>query len=451
MNHPNSKNSTGFVHDFSVLFGSVLERFEVLQEPGRGRRPKLAAWKLLASMVYHVMAGAGYLSAHVHQIFGVNIADSSLSERRQRIGLEPFVWLMKHGLRVLADGRVHKASFYKGLRLCGIDGSKWSVTNTPQVLEKMKKSTSRRLQAAFAKIEMCALVELGMHNPLAAEVGLKGEGEWNLASRLLTKLPKRSLLIVDRLYGCGKYLRELVKSCTDRDSELLVRARSSNKARVIKKLSDGSAIVVIGERAARRKGASRGGKKGVKVREIRARIRKPGAKAWSDVRLWTTLLDEKAHPAQKLLELYGMRWEQEIFYKELKLQVRGGDVLRSHTPETAAQEVAALLMACSIIAEQRGEAARTGRLNPLRISFSKTLDKLNALWTIVAMSDGLLDEAGVAELITRVRAQLVHEALPERRQRSCPRAVRKPVGSWRRLTRNESHEGPLTIEVIDIS
>ncbi len=58
--------------------------------------------------------------------------------------------------------------------------------------------------ASFAKIEMCALVELGIHNPLAATVGLKGEGEWTLAKELLGSLPKRSLLIVDRLYGCGK-------------------------------------------------------------------------------------------------------------------------------------------------------------------------------------------------------------------------------------------------------
>ncbi len=29
----------------------------------------------------------------------------------------------------------------------------------------MSKAASRRMTAAFAKIEMCALVELGIHNP----------------------------------------------------------------------------------------------------------------------------------------------------------------------------------------------------------------------------------------------------------------------------------------------
>jgi hypothetical protein len=201
--HSNCKG--GFVGQFNGLFGSVLGEFEALQDPGRGPKPKLSASDLLASLVYHVMSGAGIFSAHVYELFGVEIKDSSLSERRQRIGLEPFSWLMKHALKPLADGRTHKNCFYKGWRLCGIDGSRWSVTNTPQILEKMSKATSRRLKAAFAKVEMCVLVELGLHNPVAAAVGLKGEGEWKLSSKLLGSLPKGSLLIVDRLYGCGKY------------------------------------------------------------------------------------------------------------------------------------------------------------------------------------------------------------------------------------------------------
>jgi len=39
-------------------------------------------------------------------------------------------------------------------------------------------------------VEMCVLVELGLHNPLAAEIGLKGGGEWALSSKLLDRLPQ---------------------------------------------------------------------------------------------------------------------------------------------------------------------------------------------------------------------------------------------------------------------
>jgi hypothetical protein len=436
-----------FFSQFDRLFGAIRERFESLQDPRRGPKPKLSAWNLLASLVYHVISDAGYFSAHVFQLFEVEIKDSSLSERRQRMGLEPFRWLMKHALKPFADKQLHNGCFYKGLRLCGIDGSKWSVTNTPQILATMTKATSRRMKAAFAKVEMCVLVELGLHNPVAAEVGLKGESEWSLAERLLDCLPKESLLIVDRLYGCGKYLHKLVQACRWAESELLVRARRSNKVHEVERLSDGSGIVTI--KVPKGKGAAQGEKGKVRVREIRGRIKKPGGGQWSDVRLWTTLLDEKVYPAQEILELYAMRWEHEIFYKELKLHMRGGDVLHSHTPETAAQEVAALLMASSIIAQERSDAAQSGNVEPLSISFLKTRDKMNALWAVFEASEGLLDEETQREMVIRIRKLIIREASSKRRKRTCPRKVRQPIGSWPRLTQNESHEGSFAIEIVN--
>ena len=432
-----------FLGKFESLFGSILSGFVSLQDPGRGPKAKLCASELLASLVYHVMNGSGVFSEHVFQLFGVSIKDSSLSERRQRMGLEPFAWLMKNALRPLAENNHDKSCFYKGWRLCGIDGSRWSVTNTPQILGAMTKAASRRFEAAFAKLEMCVLVELGLHNPLAAEVGIKGEGEWTLSARLLESLPERSLLIVDRLYGCGKYLREIIQACLSRKSEVLVRARSNVKCRKIRRLSDGSALVSI-----RPPGKGGGIKEDIEVREIRGRIRKPGNKKWIEVRFWTTLTDDKTYPAMELLKLYGFRWEHEIFYKELKMNMRGGDVLHSHTPETAAQEVAALLMACAIIAEQRLAAARSGEIDPLSISFVKTLEQINSFWMILSVSDGLLAEATMQEMFKRVRESIIRQATPARRKRNCPRKVRQPVCSWPRLTVNESNEGDYMFETI---
>ena len=441
--HPDC--DSGFVRAFDRLFEPSSAGFEALQAPGRGPRPKLAAWDLVRAMVYHVMAGAGHFSAHVFELFNVEIKDSSLSERRQRMALEPFAWLMGNALRPLADRRSHKCCFYKGLRLCGIDGSRWSVTNTPQVLEKMGKAAARRCRAAFAKVEMCVLVELGLHNPVAAAVGLKGEGEWALAAQLLARLPERSLLVVDRLYGCGAYLKNLTEACGSAGSELLVKARGNIKGHKTRKLSDGSQMVGIN---LRQQGGGRRVTGQLRVREIRGRIRKPGGRKWTEVRLWTTLTDEKRYPAVELLKLYGVRWEQEIFYKELKVHLRGGDVLQSHTPETAAQEVAAMLMACSILAQERGEAARSGKLQPLGISFLKTYEKMASLWEVFQVSKDLLDDDTREEMVRRVRELIVREAIPPRRSRSCPRKVRQPIGNWPRLTKNDSQEGDFTFEVI---
>ena len=432
-----------FIAKFNHLYDSFLTEFISLQNPGRGPKPKLSAACLLASLVYHVMSGSGIFSAHVFQLFGVSIKDSSLSERRQRIGLNPFVWLMRNALKPLAEEARDSTCFYKGMRLVGIDGTRWSVTNTPQILCKMTKAVTRRFEAAFAKLEMCVLVELGLHNPVAAEIGIKSEGEWNLASRLLERLPEHSLLIVDRLYGCGKYLHELIKGCRSRKSDVLVRARSNVKSHKVKSLTDGSAIVKL--RLAKKKGEA---KENIEVREIRGRIKKPNSKKWIEVRFWTTLTDEKKYSAMELLKLYGFRWEHEIFYKELKINMAGGEVLHSHTPETAAQEVAALLMASAIIAEQRQSAGRSGEMNPLKVSFIKILEQINALWLILSLSEDLLDEETIKKMYQRVLASIIRQATPDRRKRNNPRKVRQPVCSWPRLEVNESNEGDYEFETI---
>jgi hypothetical protein len=447
MPRANLIQNLGFLDCFFSRFGAAAERFESMQSPACGAKPRLCARDFLALMVWHVISGSGYLSAHVRELFGMEIKDSSLSERRRRIGIEPFAWLMKHALRPLADRRVHKSCHYKGLLLCGIDGTKWSVGNTPQILSKMSKAASRRLKSAFAKVEMCALVELGLHNPIAAVTGLKGEGEWTLALRLLEALPEKALLIVDRLYGCGKYLAELAEICRSRRGELLVKARKSNKSEIIRLLGDGSAMVEI--RLPRRKGEK--GVRKMQIREIRGRVRKPGAAKWSEVRLWTTLFDENLHPAEELMALYAGRWEQEIFYKELKIEMRGGELLRSHTPETAVQEIAALLMACSLMAGVRAEVARSGKLEPLRISFVKTLGRVRSLWMVLCAAEGLIDEESARQLVGRIMEQILAEATPPRRNRSCPRKVRQPVSSWPRLLKNQSNEGDYEVDVVNMS
>jgi hypothetical protein len=431
-----------FLGKFESLFGHAHAGFVKEQDPGRGPKPKLGSWELVTSLVYHVMNGAGILSQHVHQLLDVDIKDSSLSQRRQRIGFEPFRWLMKNALRPLADETLDEGSFYKGLRLCGIDGSKWSVTNTPQILAAMTKASSRRFEAAFAKVQMCVLVELGIHNPLAATIGLHDESEWVLAEELLESLPEFSLLIVDRLYGCGKYVRELMEACLKRSSQLLVRARSNIKSRHLKTLRDGSCLVTI---------RPPGAKTSIEVREIRGRIKKPNSGQWSEVRIWTTLFDARKHPAMELLKLYGFRWEQEIFYKEIKISLRGGDVLHSHTPETAAQEVAALLMASGLMAEQRLAAARDGKLDPLNISFIKTLESMKSLWMILAAAGNLLDDDTAQAIYDRVRETIVRQATPPRRKRNCPRKVRQPVSSWPRLITNDSREGDYEFEIISFT
>lgn len=125
-----------------------------------------------------------------------------MSERRQNLALKVFQTIMGEALAPKAQEKKHPEAFYRGWRLVAMDGTQYSVTNTPQILSSLSKAASRRMKAVFAKIGAVVLVEIGVHNPLAVEIGAEGESEMTLAKRLRSHLPEKSLLIADRYYRC---------------------------------------------------------------------------------------------------------------------------------------------------------------------------------------------------------------------------------------------------------
>ena len=165
------------------------------------------------------------------------------------------------------------------------------------------------------------------------------------------------------------------------------------------------------------------------------------------MRLWTSLLDPNTAPAAKLAELYARRWEHELYYRELKRQLRKGEVLQSHTVMTAAQEIAAMILASAMLAQERARAA-AGQVAVLRVSFLKTLELMRPLWLVFALGDDLLSEQQKAQLTARFQEQLRRCLTRPRRSRSCPRAVRQPVSKWPRLLENKSFEGPLRFTLV---
>lgn len=101
--------------------------------PTARRARKLAGEHCATALVYHGLRRQGSLRDHVKELFGIAISDAALTQRRARLPWEIFWQLMELALRPLAQPRWHKA--------------------------------------AFAKIGMVVLTELGMHNPLAAAIG----------------------------------------------------------------------------------------------------------------------------------------------------------------------------------------------------------------------------------------------------------------------------------------
>jgi hypothetical protein len=285
-------------------------------------------------------------------------------------------------------------------------------------------------------VGVAVMVELGLHNPLAAALGAQGQSEMVLAKQVLSAQPQKSLLINDRYYGVAQLLVELPAQA---ERHFLVRVKSNLKRRLLEVYPDGSALVEI-----------RSGKRTRLVREIVGRVQRGGRGALTTVRLWSSLLDWRQYPAAELLALYARRWEQELFYKELKVDMRSSPCLQSHTPVTAMQEIAALILAYAVLVDYRVEAAAVGEVGVLRISFMKTLQIVQSLWRFLEVSADLLTSAQLHLVVRRSLKQIADMAIPKRRQRSCPRALRQPVSSWPRLRKNTSHEEPVQYSVGEI-
>lgn len=408
-----------------------------------GRCPhRLSRGQLLAALLFHfTVSWTGNLAEHVLWLLGIQMAPSSLSQRRQAIPFEVFKELMRRLLRPLPQPQ--RAGCYRGLSLTAIDGVCFSLPNTAQVEKHCRKGANQNGKAAFAKLHCAALIELVMHNPLGACIGLHGESEWKLALGLLDCLPQKCLLLGDRLYGCAAFLVAAMQRVGPRQGHVLVRVKQSLKVlRRIKRLADGSQVVEIG---ALEPGHTHRLAATLQVREIRARVQRAGFKT-VQVRLWTTLLDCRQAPAHELVELYMSRWEQELYFRELKQELGINDLLRSQTVETAAQEVAAMIIGSSLIAHERSKLKPHQELSH-RISFRKIWETLEPLWLTLLLGADILSQKQKQQLCDRFYWIASRRMMPRKRTRSCPRAMRQPILPWPRKRNQKGSTAPLTISL----
>jgi hypothetical protein len=404
---------------------------------------RLQRGQLLAAVLFHfTVTWVGTLGEHLFWLLGINMTESNLSERRQALPWVLFEELLARVLRPLACSNGEGS--YRGLGLLGLDGTSFSLPNTEAVQRNVKKGGHKKGRNPFAKLQCAALVQLTWHNPLAARLSWKGESEWKLAQEVLDQLPKRSLLLGDRLYGCAAFLVAAWQRLQNREGHFLVRVKQGMKVlRKIKRLLDGSRLVEIGAvdpNNPRRVIAT------LVVRQINAQLHRDGHRP-THLRLWTSLLDWKQFPAVELAQLYASRWEQELYFRELKSELKLHSLLQSQTPETAAQEVAAMVIGSSLIAEERSKL-KPGEELSHRISFIKVWETLEPLWLTLLLGADILSEVQKQQLCDRFYAIAASRAMPKKRNRSCPRVLRQPHQRWPKKRSQKSSTAPLDISIV---
>jgi hypothetical protein len=410
--------------------------------PRRGRKPRVPLTQVLPALIFHVMTGPGTLGEHFTALFDAPLADSSLADRRARLPWEIFTELMRRMLRPRATRSREPEAFWHEWRLLALDGTQFNLLNTPE-MAGVAKARTRRGRAAFAKLPTTVLLELGLHNPVAAAIARAAESEWALALTLLPHLPRRALVLADRLYGCSAFVAPLQAACQRVGSHFLVRAKASVQARVIARCPDGSRLITVAVTPRHRVTPEA---TTVTLREIRVQVGRPGHRS-TTLRLWTSLTDPGTAPALDLARLYAQRWEQELYFRDVKHHLRRTALLQSHTVETAAQEVAAIVLASALLAVERTRVAN-GQLPVLRVSFRKMLPIVAGMWFTLDVAAPVLTERQTRYILTQMYQRMQRHITPARRSRSSPRAVRQPVSRWPRLMQTSSVEGPFDFTVV---
>lgn len=318
------------------------------------------------------------------------------------------------------------------------------MRNTPQIAPRVRKARTAVGPAAFAKLTTTVLLEVGHHNPLAAAIGAAGESEWALAQTLLPQVPPQSLLLGDRLYGVAAFVAPFQAVCAPTGSHFLVRAGRATRPRHVQRLADGSRVIEIPVRARTRPATV---VERLRVREIRAQIGRPGLPAHV-LCLWTSLLDPTTAPARDLAALSARRWEQELYFRTVKRVLRRTDLLQSQTLETAAQEIAALVLASAALVTARQQGALPD-LAAARISLAKVLEFcVKPMWLAVDLTRGLITEAQLQAILARGLAQIATYISPPKRPRSVPRQVRQPQRPWPRTRHTTTVSGPFNLTLL---
>lgn len=224
------------------------------------------------------------------------------------------------------------------------------------------------------------------------------------------------------LWDQGLLSYQRVECVIQSGARLLARVQGGLKFKSIRSLPDGSYLAKLYPYPSARRHDTRGLL--VRIIDYKLKGRDGGEKKH---RLLTTLVDPLAHPAADLIELYHVRWEEELAIDEIKTHELERPTLRSQTPAGVVQEIYALLIDHFVVRTLMCEAAQIKQVDPRRISFTGTLKILRC-----RTAECPPDVAGQRQWWKKLILEISDEVLPERRNRINPRVIKRKMSKWKK-------------------
>jgi len=305
-------------------------------------------------------------------------ATTAYSRARKRL---PLVWV-KHCFTQLGQQLAALGTTVEEHRLPSVlwDGSTMRLRPHGDIPKKFPPHRTRRKKSywcvARVVVGFCASSAVA----LAAQMASIHLSEQALAVRLILAWTQQALHLGDRNFGVWRFVRAAHQS-GGKSLVRLTRARA-NKLAAGRRLKAGLDLIVNWMPSAHDQ-VDRGLKKeSVRGRLVVVQVRQPRHRPQT-LFLFTTLLEVEAFPPQRLLALYGVRWDVELNFRSVKATMNLAQ-LEVKSADLAHKEFYAGLMAYNLVRGLMGVAARAAGCEPRQLSFAtartELVSTLATLW-----------------------------------------------------------------------
>ncbi len=302
-----------------------------------------------------------------------------------------------------------------------IDGSSVQISHTANNLSRYPVSRNQHGEAHYPLVRLCVAtnVENGvcLRPAYGALNGSEAVSELQLSEELLLRLPKSSIVIGDRYFGCFRFAALSVRN----GHRIICRMKEDNAVKFIGKPKSAS-----GEQEIDWTPSSHEQKKyadphhpQVKGRIIWHRLSRKGYRTENLV-LFTTL----DLPASDIVEIYGLRWNVETDLRDIKSTL-DMNFIDAKSPDMIAKELILGICAYNLIRHMIDSAADASKIRTRNFSFSKVLRLVNSIaFVIIENRSDAFVQKYLRDELTNVQSLL----LPSRR------ATRddEPRRIWRR-------------------
>jgi hypothetical protein len=321
---------------------------------------------------------------------------SAYCQARARLPLSAMRTLVARPIAAMQN-KVSSIQPWRGHRLFHVDGTSFSMPDTPPLQDHFGQPGGQRAGCGFPVAHLLALCHAGSGMVLDVVVSPWRTHDMSGTPRLHPQLRANDVLVADRAFCSYAHLALILLGkmhCVFRAHQRQIvdfRQGRSARRQVPKNQRKGKPTSTF----VCRLGACDQVVQYVKpptrpawmtveqfaslpetilVRELRYNISRQGFRAQA-VTLVTTLLDSATYPKSELADVYHQRWQIEINFRHLK-QTMGMDILRCKTVDGVLKELWMFVLAYNLVCMTIVKAACRQGVPPHRVSFIDALRSL---------------------------------------------------------------------------